>query len=90
MIKLGPDCTLDHITSSPLGKGCQNMIKLSITVQNEESKLTEHELVYDALLLTSNNPFLIDRVKAAVIKFGLSPDDESPKITIKTVFDWQT
>lgn len=65
------------------------MQELTITVKTAHQKLTEKELVYDALNMSKDNPFLIERVKAAVARIGLAPEEESPKITVKSVIRWQ-
>ena len=65
------------------------MIKLSITIKDEKSKLTEHELIYEDMRLSKDNPHLAGKVRDLVEKFGLDPDDDSPKITVKATLDWQ-
>ena len=65
------------------------MQELSITVKTAHQKFTEKELVYDPLVMSKENSFLVDRVQAAVARIGLHHDDESPKITVKSVLHWQ-
>ncbi len=65
------------------------MQELSITVKTAHQRFTEKELVYDALTFSRDNPFLIERVRAAVARIGLLPEEESPKITVRSVIRWQ-
>ena len=65
------------------------MQELSITVKTAHQRFTEKELIYEPLTMSTVNPFLIDRVRAAVARIGLLPEEESPKITVKSVIRWQ-
>lgn len=65
------------------------MQELSITVKTANEKLTERHLLYDALLMTKDNPFLIEKVKAVFDRVIKDPHEESPKITVKSVLRWQ-
>ena len=65
------------------------MNELSITVKTAHQKFTEKEVVYDPLIMSKDNAFLVERVKAAVERIGLTPDEESPKVTVKSVIRWQ-
>jgi hypothetical protein len=65
------------------------MQELSITVKTAHQRFTEKELVYDPIHFCRDNPFLIERVQAAVARIGLLPEEEAPKITVKSVIHWQ-
>jgi len=65
------------------------MQELSITVRTAHQKLTEKELVYDPLTMSKDNPFLIERVKRVFDRISVGIEEESPKITVKSVIRWQ-
>ena len=66
------------------------MFDISITVKTAHTKVTEKDIIHDNdLMLAKHNPFLIQKVKDAVEKLGLHPEEESPKITVKAVLRWQ-
>lgn len=67
------------------------MIELSITVKDENSKLTEKEVLYDDIILSTSNAWLYERVQAAIIKFGAEPGEypTAPDVTIKATMVWQ-
>ncbi len=65
------------------------MQELSIIVKTDHVKVTEKEIIFDPLLMTLDNPYLIEKVRNVVQKMGLLPEEESPKILVKSVLYWQ-
>lgn len=63
--------------------------ELTITVKGEKTKIVDRELVYDPLLMSKDNPFLIERVKRAYDKAFIEEGEEAPKITVKSTIRWQ-
>jgi hypothetical protein len=73
-------------------EGAQQMIEYSITVKNESTKLVEKGIEYNPLMLSRDNPALIEKVNDIYAKFKASfpalEQDEKPDIIIKTTMMW--
>lgn len=71
------------------------MIEYSITVKNENAKLTEKEISYDPITLSQDNPLLGEKVNRVFEKFLQTQKSENgtvqveqPDIIIKATLIW--
>lgn len=66
------------------------MIEYSIKVKDNTNTFTAKDFSNDPLLLSKDNPFLIERVKEAFGKFPQGEGSEAPEIVIKFKMIWQS
>lgn len=57
--------------------------ELSITVKNEETRLTKKHLIYDVYAVHEDDPLIKEHIDAAVKEFNATPDKVSVKITME-------
>lgn len=66
-----------------------NPIELTITIKDEDRKLTKKELLYEPLLLVMSNPVLVEKVEEIVKEFGGDSAHDAPAIKITCSMVWQ-
>ena len=64
------------------------MIEYSITIKDENVKLTEKEISYEPLLLSRDNEQLVNRIQQAFNNFKNTSGNESPDVIIKATMVW--
>jgi hypothetical protein len=65
------------------------VIELSITVKDEDRRFIKKELLYGELLLSRDNPILIDKLQAVLKEMNADPHDPALDIIINPKMVWQ-
>ena len=56
--------------------------EMSITLKNEEKRLTLKHLIYEACEISPADPIIIGAVESAIKEFGSQPDNIAVKINL--------
>jgi hypothetical protein len=64
-------------------------IECAVTVKNEEMKLVNKYLLYDALMVDLDSAQIKHMVNDTLDKFKAESNDEQPSVTIKTTMVYQ-
>ena len=65
------------------------MIELSITVKDENSKLTIKDIIYGSYELSNNNQDLCNRVEQVIKKHQMPLYEEAPDVIVSAKMVWQ-
>jgi hypothetical protein len=66
------------------------MIDITVKVKDGTTSISEQCHCPEGLLLTKDNPNILNLVAQAVAKLGTSIEVEAPKIVVKVKWVWQT
>ena len=63
--------------------------ELTITIKDEESKLTEKDNIYGPFELSFDNNFINNKIMDALTRFGKENNGNDVDIIVKTVTIWK-